>query len=143
MAETPRETVLLVDDNEDSRAIVATILQHHGYRVLQAADGPEGVRLAREGRPDVVLMDVGLPRMDGWTAVARLREDPATAAVPVLMFTARGLEADRARARRLGCAGYLLKPVFPRQVVEEVRRVLGERAAPQRDAPPAEHPPST
>ncbi len=83
------KTVLLVEDNEDNRIVYATVLEHFGYRVLEATDGAEGVRLAREQRPDVVLMDISIPVIDGWQATSMLKEDPRTNAIPVIALTAR------------------------------------------------------
>lgn len=118
----PTKTVLLVDDDEDSRTICVTILEHHGYSVVQAADGGEGLRMARELRPDVILMDVTLPVLDGWTATSELKQSPETAEIPVIMLTARALDADRARGRDSGCDSYLTKPCSPSLVLEEVRK---------------------
>lgn len=120
------QTILLVEDHEDNRIVYSTILEHFGYRVLLAGDGAEGVRMARESAPDLVLMDVSIPVMDGWQATATLKADPATARIPVIALTAHALPADRERAREVGCDGYLAKPVEPRRVLEEVRRFLGE-----------------
>lgn len=123
------KTVLLVDDDEDSRTICITILAHHGFRVLEAADGQEGVRIALEERPDVILMDVTLPVLDGWAATARLKGEPATASIPVIMLTARALDADRAQGREAGCDSYLTKPCTPSQVLEEVRKFVAEKVS--------------
>jgi two-component system cell cycle response regulator DivK len=120
------QTILLVEDHEDNRIVYSTILEHFGYRVLLAADGAEGVRMARESSPDLVLMDVSIPVMDGWQATATLKADPLTARIPVIALTAHALPADRERAEEVGCDGYLAKPVEPRRVLEEVRRFLGE-----------------
>ena len=119
-------TILLVEDHEDNRIVYSTILEHFGYRVLLAGDGAEGVRMARESSPDLVLMDVSIPVMDGWQATATLKADPATARIPVIALTAHALPADRERAQEVGCDGYLAKPVEPRRVLAEVRRFLGE-----------------
>lgn len=119
------QTILLVEDHEDNRIVYSTILEHFGYRVLLAGDGAEGVRMAREFSPDLVLMDVSIPVMDGWQATATLKADPATARIPVIALTAHALPADRERAQEVGCDGYLAKPVEPRRVLEEVRRFLG------------------
>ena len=119
-------TILLVEDHEDNRIVYRTMLEHFGYRVLLAGDGGEGVRLAREALPDLILMDVSIPVMDGWEATATLKRDPATAHIPIIALTAHALAADRERAQEVGCDGYLAKPVEPRRVLEEVRRFLGE-----------------
>lgn len=117
-------TILLVEDNEDNRTIYRLLLEHHGYRVVEATDGEEGVRRAREERPALVLMDISIPIIDGWEATRILKADPATASIPVIALTAHALPADRARAAEVGCDGYLAKPVEPRRVVEEVRKRL-------------------
>jgi two-component system, cell cycle response regulator DivK len=119
-------TILLVEDHEDNRIVYRTMLEHFGYRVILAGDGGEGVRLAREERPDLILMDVSIPVMDGWEATRTLKADAGTARIPVIALTAHALAADRERAHEVGCDGYLAKPVEPRRVLEEVRRFLGE-----------------
>ncbi|HEX2090934.1 MAG TPA: response regulator [Longimicrobiaceae bacterium] len=118
------QTILLVEDNEDNRTIYRTFLEHVGYAVVEAVDGEEAVQRARENGPDLILMDVSIPRMDGWTATGILKSDPATAHIPVIALTAHALAQDRERAREVGCDGYLAKPVTPREVIEEIRRFL-------------------
>ena len=120
--------VLLVEDNEDNRTIYSTILRHYGHEVVEAATGEEGIRLAKEVQPGVILMDVAMPGIDGWEATRRLKADPATAAIPVIALTAHAMAEDRQRAEDAGCEGYLAKPVEPRRVVEEVERMLAGRA---------------
>lgn len=119
-------TVLLVEDNEDNRTIYRVMLEHSGFTVLEAGDGEEGIRQARQERPDAVLMDVGIPLIDGWEATRILKQDPETASIPIIALTAHALEQDREKALDVGCDGYLAKPIEPRAVVEEVRRVIGE-----------------
>lgn len=124
--------VLLIDDDEDSRAIYAAILEHHGYIVVQAPDGETGLRLAREISPAVILMDVTLPTIDGWTATTELKSAPGTSGIPVIMLTARALDTDRARGHDSGCDSYLTKPCAPSLVLDEVRRFcqpVGEAGA--------------
>ena len=118
-------TVLLVEDDRDNREIYRTILEHFGYAVVEAEDGEAAIRLAQEVMPDVILMDVSIPVIDGWEATRRLKGNPATARIPIVALTAHALDADRAMAERVGCAGFLPKPVAPRRVVEEVERVIG------------------
>ncbi|MBV9774781.1 MAG: response regulator [Gemmatimonadetes bacterium] len=118
------KTVLVVDDDADSRNICTLFLQHHGYHVVEAADGEEGVRRARERRPDLILMDVTLPVLDGWAATERIKTDPDTSAIPVVILTGHALERDRARSLTLGDA-YLTKPCTPRRILEEVQRLIG------------------
>lgn len=118
-------TILLVEDNEDNVTVYRTILEHSGFRVLEARDGLEGIQAVRESLPDLVLMDISIPHVNGWDATRILKADPATAGVPIVALTAHAFETDRALAVEVGCAGYLVKPIEPRQVVAEVRRLLG------------------
>lgn len=122
-------TILLVEDNPDNRTIYGTILRHVGYNVAEAGTGEEGLRLARELVPSLVLMDVAMPGIDGWEATRILKADPSTAGIPVVALTAHAMTEDRRRAEEVGCDGYLSKPIEPRRVVEEVRRLLEQAAA--------------
>jgi len=128
MSEPKRKTVLLVEDNEDNLVVYRTILDYVGYHVLEARDGEEGIRLARQEHPDLILMDISIPKIDGWEATRRLKADPGTRAIPVIALTAHALEEDRQKALQAGCNSYLAKPVEPRRVVEEVRRFVGPPA---------------
>ena len=121
--------VLIVEDNPDNRDIYSTILRFRGYEVLEAGDGEEGVRLAGEHLPAVILMDVAMPGIDGWEATRRIKADPRTAGIRVIAVTAHAMAEDRRRAEEAGCDGYLAKPVEPRVVVEEVARVLADSPA--------------
>jgi CheY-like chemotaxis protein len=125
MSEDQKKTVLLVEDNEDNLVVYRTILEHVGYRVIEARDGEEGVSRARSDDPDIILMDISIPKMDGWEATVRLKDDADTSAIPIIALTAHALEEDRAKAMRAGCDGYLAKPVEPRRVVEEVEKFIG------------------
>ena len=118
--------ILLVEDNEDNRIIYRLTLAHFGYEVIEAADGETAVRLARETMPDLILMDVSIPGIDGWQATRMLKADERTERVPIVALTAHALATDRARAEEVGCDGYLAKPVEPRRVIEEIERVLAE-----------------
>jgi two-component system, cell cycle response regulator DivK len=119
------KTVLLVEDNEDNRVVYSTILQYFGYTVVEAADGEEGIRLAQEHHPDVILMDISIPVVDGWQATRLLKGDVATSSIPVIALTAHALPEDRLKSRAVGFDGYLAKPCEPRRVVEEVQRFIG------------------
>ena len=116
--------ILLVEDNEDNRTIYRTILEHAGYTVLECADGETAIRYARESRPDVILMDIAIPVIDGWEATRMLKADPETRAIPVLALTAQALMRNRERAKEIGFDGYLAKPIEPRRVLAEVESVL-------------------
>jgi CheY-like chemotaxis protein len=119
------KTVLLVEDNEDNLVVYRTILEHVGYRVVEARDGEEGVAAAREHHPDIILMDISIPKIDGWEATKRLKADSATNGIPIIALTAHALEEDRQKATDAGCDGYLAKPVEPRRVVQEVEKFVG------------------
>lgn len=120
------KTVLLVEDNEDNLIVYRTILDHVGYRVIEARDGEEGVARAKADKPDLILMDVSLPKMDGWEATRRIKADDDTRQIPIIAVTAHALDDDREKATQVGCDGYLAKPVAPRRVVEEVERFIGK-----------------
>jgi two-component system, cell cycle response regulator DivK len=125
MTDNTTKTVLLVADNEDNLVVYRPILEHVGYRVLEARDGEEGVSRARENLPDLILMDISIPKIDGWEATQRLKADDATRGIPIIALTAHALEEDRQKAVQAGCDGYLAKPVEPRRVVAEVERFVG------------------
>jgi CheY-like chemotaxis protein len=117
--------VLLVEDNEDNRTIYSTVLRHLGYQVIEAQDGVQAVDLARSELPDLILMDISIPRIDGWEATRILRQDPSTQDIPIVALTAHALSDDRERAAEVGFSSYLAKPIEPRAVVDEVRRWIG------------------
>ena len=118
--------ILLIEDHEDNRNIYRTSLEHSGYRVLLASDGREGLRMAREGSPDLILMDISIPHIDGWEVTRILKEEPGTASIPIIALTAHALAEDRARADEVGCDGFLAKPVEPRRVIEVVQGFLDD-----------------
>jgi len=134
MSPSPK-TVLLVEDNEDNRIVYSTILEHFGYRVMEALNGEEGIAKARAERPDLILMDISIPIIDGWEATQVLKHDPRTRLIPIIALTAHALASDRERAMEVGCDGYLAKPCEPRAVVAEVQRFLGRAdvSVPQAD----------
>ena len=126
MADAP--TVLLVEDNEDNLRIYSTILTFSGYQVVEATDGEAGLAAARDRQPDLILMDVSIPKIDGWEVTRMLKSDPATSTIPVIALTAHALATDRERAQEIGFDGYISKPAEPRQVLAEVERRLGKPA---------------
>jgi CheY-like chemotaxis protein len=123
-------TILLVEDNEDNRIIYSTVLRHLGYTVIEAGDGKQAVALARSEHPDIILMDISIPVIDGWEATKILRADPSTKAIPIIALTAHALADDRERAAKVGFTSYLAKPVEPRTVVAEVQRWIGSGGIP-------------
>jgi DNA-binding response OmpR family regulator len=118
---------LVVDDSEVIRDLIAVNLQLEGFEVVTAADGEEGLRLAAEIVPDVITLDVMMPRLSGLDTLVRLRADPRTASVPVVMVTGRAQPADIARGEELGVDAYLTKPFEPAELVEVVLRLARPR----------------
>ena len=131
--------VLIIEDNEDNRVVAATMLRHVGYRVAEAVTGTEGLAAVQALLPAVVLMDVGLPDVDGWTVTRALKTNPETRHIPVIAYTAHVQPEDWQMAYRVGCDGYLTKPMEPVRLVQEVARVLAApaRFAIERDAAPS------
>lgn len=119
------KVVLVVEDNEDNLLIVATILRHYGYQVLQAADGETGLEVAAASKPDLVLLDISLPKMDGWQVAAELKSHAHSENIPIIAFTAHAYQADRTRATEEGFVGFLTKPIEPLRIIEEVKRIIG------------------
>jgi two-component system cell cycle response regulator DivK len=103
--------VLIVEDNVDNYELVRFLLERAGYQVLSAANGVEGVDAAKREQPDLILMDLSMPEMDGWKATSRLKSDEQTRQIPVLALTAHTLPGDRKRAIDAGCDGYISKPI--------------------------------
>jgi two-component system cell cycle response regulator DivK len=124
MADAPKR-VLLVEDNEDNRIIYATALRYAGYEVIEAVTGTEGVHHARTSKPDIILMDISVPELDGWEATSLLKADPATKHIPVIAVTAHALPGDEERSVAVGCDGYLAKPITPAALIKEVDRRFG------------------
>jgi CheY-like chemotaxis protein len=119
------KTILLVDDHEDNRVALLAVLEREGYRALDAANGQEAVELVRQHMPDLVLMDLAMPVMDGRQAMRVLRDDPRTARVPIVVLTAMALSVDRERMIAEGFDGLLIKPCMPPHLLQEVRTLIG------------------
>jgi CheY-like chemotaxis protein len=116
--------ILLVEDNELNRDMLSRRLSRSGFAVVAAVDGPEGIRMAREERPDLILMDVALGAMDGWEATLTIKADPALASTPIVALTAHALESDRRRSVEVGCADFDTKPVDYPRLLEKIERLL-------------------
>ena len=119
------KTALVIEDDENNMALITFILQKHGYRTLSAATGREGLRLARQRRPDFVLLDIQLPDVNGEQLLAELRDCRAG---PVVALTSHVLPGDRERLLAAGCSGYIEKPIDPGCVVKEIRAAVGHAA---------------
>lgn len=116
--------ILVVEDNDRNMKLVRDVLQFAGFEVVEARTGEQGVELARECRPDLVLMDLQLPGIDGEEALRQLRQDAETADVPVIAVTAYAMKEDRERTRRAGFDGYVTKPLSVRSLPQQVRGYL-------------------
>jgi two-component system cell cycle response regulator DivK len=119
-------TILHVEDNEFNRKIVRDLLARTSYRLLEAADGETGVAMAVRDTPDLVLLDIQLPKMSGLEVTRRLRAEPATAHVPIIVITSFALSGDDQQAREAGASHYLSKPYSPRELLEAIRRFAPE-----------------
>ena len=121
-------TLLLFEDNEMNRDMLSRRLIRRGFEILMAVDGQEGVDKARENRPDLILMDMSLPVMDGWTATRLLKNDPSTASIPVIGLTAHAMAGDREKCLEAGCDDYDTKPVEFSRLMEKIELHLGKRS---------------
>ena len=119
-----RPTVLVADDDNELRQLLRVVLDGHGFRLLEAADGMEALSLARQERPDVMLLDAVMPEVDGLAVCAVLKSDPETADIQVAMLTAKAEESDRQLGLAAGADRYITKPFSPSQLVTEVRQLL-------------------
>lgn len=120
------KTILYIEDNEYNRKIVRQLLSRTSYRLLEAVDGEAGVATALAERPDLILMDVQLPKLSGFEATRQLRAEPATAATPIIVITSFALSGDDQKARDAGASGYLAKPYSPRDLLAMIRQYLPE-----------------
>jgi len=116
--------VLIVEDNEMNRDMLSRRLQRKGYEIDIAVDGQAGVEAARANRPDIVLMDMSLPIMDGWEATRQLKADADTQSIPVIALTAHAMEGDRQKALEAGCDDYDTKPVNLKSLLEKMENLL-------------------
>ena len=116
--------ILIVDDSPTEVHVMQKALERHGYRTAIAADGAEGVRLARQIHPDLIFMDIVMPGVNGYQATRALANDPDTRSIPIVMVTSKGQEADRVWGLRQGAVDYLVKPVSPDQLIEKAQATL-------------------
>jgi two-component system cell cycle response regulator DivK len=119
-----KKTVLLVEDNPHNRKIFSGMLTHSGFEVVEAEDGQQALDAVAKSLPDVILMDLSIPGVDGWEVTRRLKADARSQPVPIIALTAHAMRGDEERARAAGCDHYLAKPISPKKVVEEVRKIL-------------------
>jgi len=116
--------ILVVEDQEDNRQIVRDLLTTTNYEVMEAENGQEALAAVAKQRPDLILMDIQLPVMDGYEATRRIKADPALAAIPVIAVTSYALSGDEEKARAAGCDDFVPKPFSPRQLLAKIRQYL-------------------
>jgi twitching motility two-component system response regulator PilH len=116
--------ILIVDDSPTEVHVMQKALERHGYRTAWAGDGAEGIRLARQMHPDLIFMDIVMPGINGYQATRTLLNDPDTRAIPIVMVTSKGQQADRVWGLRQGAVDYMIKPVSPDQLVEKAQATL-------------------
>jgi two-component system, cell cycle response regulator DivK len=117
--------ILLVEDNEMNRDMLKRRLERKGYRVAVAVDGRQGLEMAASEAPDLILMDMSLPEIDGWEAARRLKSDPACARIPLIALTAHAMSGDREKALEAGCDDYDTKPVDLPRLLEKIQSLIG------------------
>ena len=117
-------TVLVIEDNEKNRYLISFILKAAGYSVIEAVTGEEGVERVQEEQPDLVLMDIQLPGIDGYETTRRIRSFPGREKIPIIALTSYAMTGDRERALAAGCTGYIEKPLNPDTIVAEIQKIL-------------------
>jgi len=122
-------TILYIEDNPENQLLVRRILQAEGYTVVEAMDGPTGLDLARQTSPDLILLDINLPEMDGYELAGRLRSLPGLEKVPIIALTANVMRGDRERTLAAGCDGYIQKPIDVDTMPGQVAAFLGKQPA--------------
>jgi two-component system cell cycle response regulator DivK len=116
--------ILVVEDQEDNMQILRDLLSSVGYELIEARDGAEGVKMAKAERPDLILMDIQLPILDGYEATRQIKAEPDLKAVPIIVVTSYALSGDETKAREAGCDSYVPKPYSPRQLLAKIREYL-------------------
>lgn len=119
-----KKRILVIEDNLDNMILIADMLKVLQLEVIEAADGEQGIRAAAAEKPDLILMDLSLPRMDGWEATRVIKSDPALRHIPVIAVTAHAMYDDRERARAAGCDAYITKPINMRELAQIIRQHL-------------------
>lgn len=116
--------VLLIEDNAQNRYLATFLLEHHGYAVTFAEDGPRGIALARTLAPDLILLDIQLPQMDGYAVASALREIEPLRTTPIVAVTSYAMVGDREKAMAAGCTGYIEKPINPETFIKDIERFV-------------------
>jgi CheY-like chemotaxis protein len=131
-----KSKILLIEDHEQNRYLATFLLEKHGYVVVSASDGPAGIELARTVEPVLILLDIQLPLMDGYTVARELRNNPALRDIPIIAVTSYAMVGDREKSLAAGCNGYLEKPINPDTFVAEIERFLSPEQKPKYDPNP-------
>jgi two-component system cell cycle response regulator DivK len=116
--------VLVVEDNQDNREMVVKVLKHNGYRVIEAVNGEEAVKRAKAEKPDLILLDLYIPKMDGYEVTRRLKRDQGLQYIPIIALTAHAMKGDREKALAAGCDGYIAKPINVRELPIQIQHFL-------------------
>jgi two-component system, cell cycle response regulator DivK len=116
--------ILVVEDQEDNRRILRDLLTSSGYELVEAEDGEQALAMAKRQRPDLILMDVQIPLIDGYEVTRRLKADPALRDIPIIVVTSYALSGDESKARAAGCNGYVSKPYSTRQLLAKIREYV-------------------
>ena len=117
--------ILVVEDNMDNMTLISDVLQSLNYEVIQATDGEQGIKKTEEEKPDLILMDLSLPRMDGWTATKHIKANPELQHIPVIALTAHAMVGDRERALEVGCDDYISKPINLKELASKLNDFIG------------------
>lgn len=120
--------ILLIEDTENNRVLITRRLKPLAYQLITAENAEAGLVLAEAERPDLILMDIGLPGMDGWTATRQLKANPATKDIPVVALTAHAMEGDREKAQQAGCDEYETKPIDFTRLHQKIQQLIAKRA---------------
>lgn len=118
-------TILVAEDERDIRELIAFTLKYHGFEVITADNGEQALQLASEARPDLLLLDVRMPRLTGYEVCQQVKQQPSTCDIPVVFLSAKGQEAEILQGRQAGAVDYILKPFSPQELAERLKAVLG------------------
>ena len=121
-----KRTVLVIEDNEQNLYLVAFLLEKYGYEVITAQDGATGIATAKRSKPDLILLDIQLPLMDGYAVAGQLRDNPDLAQTPIIAITSYAMAGDREKALEAGCSGYIEKPINPDTFIAQIEAFLGQ-----------------
>ena len=119
-----KKRILIIEDTEDNRRILCDLLSHAGYDLAEALDGENGIEMASAYRPDLILMDVQLPKIDGYEATRRIRANAELSKIPIIAVTSYAMSGEEAKALAVGCTAYVSKPFSPRKVLAKIQEIL-------------------